>query len=214
MPTRRSSLTPSYGWNPTAKRYVWLEPPPGIRRNSFVSWERVVRPALDAVLDKAKGRIETLSRQLVAREITIAEWQTKMASEVKQVHVIGHTLASGGWGQLTQADYGRIGQRVRAEYVALRNFAIQVEEGKQARNGTLVNRARLYSEAGRATYEAERGRREVGSGAREYRSVRHATDSCEQCISEAAKGWVMVGTLIPIGQRLCRGNCKCTLTYR
>lgn len=42
------------------------------------------------------------------------------------------------------------------------------------------------------------------------RSIRHAQDSCNGCIREAARGWVPAGTLVPVGLRDCGNSCKCT----
>lgn len=37
---------------------------------------------------------------------------------------------------------------------------------------------------------------------------------CKTCINESLKGWVPVGTLNPIGDSECRGNCDCFFSFK
>jgi hypothetical protein len=42
-------------------------------------------------------------------------------------------------------------------------------------------------------------------------------EHCEgqgSCVEQTTRGWVPVGSLIPIGGRLCVTNCKCQIRYR
>ena len=55
---------------------------------------------------------------------------------------------------MSQADYGRAGQRIREQYDYINRFAQQVASGEQKLDGTLTRRAQMYAEAGRNTYEA------------------------------------------------------------
>jgi hypothetical protein len=40
------------------------------------------------------------------------------------------------------------------------------------------------------------------------------SEHCDQCLSDSAKGFVPIGSLGPIGSRLCLNNCHCRLVYR
>ena len=49
---------------------------------------------------------------------------------LKREYLQNAALGAGGWDRLTQADYGRIGGKLRAEYARLANMAEQVAAGE------------------------------------------------------------------------------------
>jgi hypothetical protein len=105
----------------------------------------------------------------------------------------------------------QMAREVKSVHLAI---AAEVESGAQRRDGTLVRRADLYIQAGRGTFHATE-QREMGlRGMTEERSLRHAGDSCPGCVDEAARGWVALGDLVPVGARDCLGRCRCAVSYR
>ena len=54
----------------------------------------------------------------------------------------------------------------------------------------------------------------TNANSKEPKRIRHLADSCDDCIAMEQLGWQPIGTLIPIGDRQCRGNCGCTLRFR
>lgn len=205
---RRSSLTPGFGWNERAGRYVRLD---GSQR--FVSWERTVRPALDSVVLKSQDRLRELAQQLRGRTIALADFEVAFFKEIKTAHVASAALAAGGWAQMTPADYGRVGAKIRAEYGFARDLCKDIEAGKVKLDGRFIQRVASYGNAGTATFEAEHRRREIGAGARWERNVLGVADHCNGCLAETAKGWVPVGTLVPVGSRDCLNNDECHIEY-
>jgi hypothetical protein len=203
---RRSALTPEIRYNPTAGRYVG----PGGRFVPAVQ----VRAALDRTLDTAQANVAGLSQQLRAGAISLADWQVGMAAELKSVHLASAALARGGWAQMAPADNGRAGRFLRDQYAYLRNFAQEIAAGKQRLDGTLPVRAAMYVQAGRRTYHlterADKGRR----GLTEERNLLGVADHCSECVAETGRGWVSLGDLVPIGERICRTNCRCMVDYR
>lgn len=81
-------------------------------------------------------------------------------------------------------------------------------------DGRFVNRAKMYAQAGRHTYEETRRSDMMTAGMTEARSIRHSGDSCYGCKTQAAIGWQPILQLVPIGTRDCLRNCKCTVQYR
>ena len=207
MPTRRSSLTPAYEWSPGSQRYV------NAVTKRFVKREQV-RQALDIALDRSRNEVARLSRELVAGRINLADWQKAVAQEVKSMHMASGALAAGGWAQMTPQMTGRIGRIIRDEYAYLANFAQQIKSGQQRLDGSLVTRANLYAQAPRGTYHAIEQRGMMEQGKTECRNVLGPADHCEGCLTETAKGWVPIGALVPIGDRLCLANCRCSVSYR
>lgn len=173
-----------------------------------------IRGALDIALENAGKRAQALTDQLRQRAISTADWERGMRGVVKETQLYSGALAKGGWGQMAAADFGRVGQRVREQYGRLNAFAAQLESGAVPLDGRAGLRAQLYAQAGRGTFHAvERLEMEV-RGFDEEHSVRHASESCAECVAAEAAGWVPLGTLPPVGERQCLGNCKCGMLYR
>lgn len=168
-----------------------------------------VRQGVEQVIAKSTERVRALSERLVAGQSTLAEWQQSFALEIKQIHVAVGVVAHGGSANMSQADYGWIGQRVRNQYEYARNMAQQIASGAQPIDGRLVARAALYSDASRQTFE-EMGRRDRRiRGATEERRVRRSSEGCPGCVSQAARGWQPTGVLPALGSEACRTRCKC-----
>lgn len=204
---RRSALTPAYTWSEASQRYRHAQTGRWVARAE-------VRRALDTALDRSRTEVTRLSRQLVNGQMSLADWQVAIAKEVKGMHLTSAALAKGGWAQMTPADFGRVGRTLRDEYGYLASFAQQVKDGTQKLDGSLVSRANLYAQAPRGTYHATEGYSMQATGKTEYRNVLANAEHCAGCLAETAKGWVPIGTLKPIGQRLCLANDRCSLEYR
>lgn len=201
-----SRLTTGIGWNDVAGRYIGTN-------GRFVS-QQAVSNALQSTIDQQAKTVANLTTQFRNGGVSLAEWRTGMADAVKITHLASSALANGGWSQLTQADYGRVGQLVRQQYAYLDNFAQEIASGKQKLDGTLERRAKMYPDGGRKTYESASRAESRIRGYDEERNVRHAQDSCEGCLEATAAGWVAIGTLPLPGDRQCVTNCKCTLEQR
>jgi hypothetical protein len=200
VPPDRGGFT----WDARTARY---------RRNGrFVSRVQV-RTWLDEALDAAGARIGRLAEDLIAGRVDLVSWQVRMAREIKHVQLYSAATAKGGWAQMSPADLGRVGQSVQAQLRYLNRFAQQIRSGKQPADG-ISARASMYAQSGRQlfdrTYRAEMQTR----GYTQERSIRYAGDSCAGCVTEAAKGWVAIGSTVPVGQRQCLGRCRCVTNYR
>ena len=179
----------------------------------FVSQLRV-RADIDGYIDNSKTYLDALANQLRNREISLAEWQTAMRSEIKSMHLSTSMAAHGGRAQMTPADWGRAGQEIRAQYEYLDRFAAEIASGRVGLDGRLNVRAQMYAEAARGTYEQEGRRMAAQASLTQERRILHAAESCTDCIEYAGRGWQPIGTLPRIGQSQCRVNCRCTFEYR
>jgi hypothetical protein len=197
---------PGYRYN--AKAYSYIDP-----QGRFLS-RKEVRDTLDNALANNGKVMRELSQQLRDGRISLADWQTGIAREIKNVHLYSAAAAKGGWAQMTQADYTRVGTRVETQYRYLKGFAEDIASGKQPLNGRMLLRASMYSEAGRNTFHyVERQEMEI-RGMTEERSILHANDSCDGCLEAAEEGWVPLGDMVEIGARDCLTRCQCTIDYR
>lgn len=207
MPQPKTSpLTPDYRYNEAARRYINAS-------GRFVSAGEI-RGALDSTILNSRGNIDAICTQLQEGRISLAQWQTAMAQEIKVSHLASASAAKGGWAQMSQSDYGFTGSKIKAQYQYLNNFAKDIASGKQKLNGAFLRRGRMYNDAARGTYEDMVKREAVKAGNNEERRIRHAKDSCMDCIAADSAGWQPIGTLPRIGDSACRTNCRCTFEYR
>ena len=206
MPSPPDWLKDTYRYNETAGRYI-------DSRGRFVSGD-TVRASLDNVLDGLATRAQVTSEGLRTGVTSLAEWQRDMMGIIKDTHLTAAAAYKGGWAQMTQADYGWAGQIIREEYAYLRDFAESIADGSQKLDGTLRRRAALYEQQGRPTYYKFAQADLRGRGYDLERSILNPAEHCDLCISEAARGFVPIGELIPIGQRTCRSNDRCSMEYR
>lgn len=196
---------PIYKWNPKAGRYI---APSG----RFVT-QAAVQAAIEGAIKGATRRTEIASDRLRSGEITLGAWQREMRRGVKDVTLYSAASVKGGWAQLGQRDLGRIGRIVKSQYGYLDRFAGQLASGKVRPDGRFTERAKLYPRSGRQTVHlfgrvAARDRGETLE-----RSHLESGHPCALCESEAARGFVPIGELIPIGSRTCGMNDKCRIEY-
>lgn len=207
-------LLPQYRWNPALQSGHGAYINARGRAVSLVE----VRKALDTLLDGKARNIGQLAEGLRSGTLSLSEWQTAMMTEIKDAHLIGAAMERGGWANMTQSDFGRVGRLVRDEYDYLRKFGDAIAAGDVPLDGRFVRRAQLYGEAGRDTFYnfASVNMRRLEFD--EIASVLHARESCMGCIEEAGKGFVPITelgvTFKPIGSRTCLSRCKCSYIYR
>lgn len=198
---------PGYQWD--AEQQAFLYP----------SGKQVTRAQLDRILDasinKVSANMTALTQQLQDGTLKLYEWQVQMAAEMKMLHVGAAAMGNGGWANMTLADWGWVGQRVRTQYDYLKNFAHDIASGDQPLDGRLLNRVALYAQAGRGTQREIMRRVAQQRGAQEERNILGAAERhCPQCPSLSALGWVLIGTLPAVGSRACLSRCHCHIETR
>lgn len=182
---------------------------------AFVPESRV-RAYLDAALEAAGKRMDLLATQLRNREIDLISWEVRMRRELKVVATYSGAAAKGGWAQMTEADYGRVGRYLQDQFRFLRGFARDIQSGKQALSDSLNARSQLYAQAGRPLHHRFEKAEKLVRGFTERKSVRAKTDSCQGCIEAASRGWLPINdpTQTEIGERDCRTRDRCSWLYR
>ena len=176
--------------------------------------DSAIRKALDSVLSAQAQSTRDLTQRMMAGSLSLGEWQQAMMQNIKTSHLIGLATSNGGWKNLDQSDFGWVGQRIRSQYGYLRDFAADLQSGRQPMNNTVMVRATMYVDAGRQTHRAAQRRAAEKRGLKQERNQLGAADHCAGCLNETSKGWVPIGTLVPCGSRNCMSRCHCTLLYR
>lgn len=196
-----------YQWDPAIARF--RDPATGryITRDA-------VRSILDGLITKSQARITVVSNELRAGTIDVSVWESAMRAEIKSTHLASLALARGGWNQLTSTDFGHAGARIKVQYQYLAKFATELLSGEQITDGTFMSRARLYAASARPAFHIEMGDQLQHLGYREERNILHPAEHCGSCVDMTNLGWVPIRTLIPIGERTCLGNDRCSISYR
>lgn len=205
MPSSSTPPVPPFHWNAKAARFTDAT-------GRFVPTP-TVQAAVETVIGASRDRIAALAGRLEAGRLTLAEWQTAMQTELKSLHLAQAAVAAGGWPQLGPMDFGSVGHTLRDQYRYLAGFAAAIADGTQPLAGVAA-RAALYADAAWATYQ--QGTRRAASRAGQQQELNILGDSqhCATCAAQTARGWVTIGTLIPIGQRECQVHCRCSLNFR
>lgn len=196
---------PDFRFSPSAGRY---RGPNG----RFLPSQRV-RALIDRTLDTHTRAVADLTEQFRAREITLGQWEQAMRVELKHIHLYSGMAALGGRAQLTQADFGRIGQRLRMEYRWLTQLADEIQAGRKAVDGRVTNSARHFAQAGRGSFHAIERQEMLARGFDLEENVLGRAEHCEDCLTETARGRVPIGSLSLITTRRCKGNDRCRFRF-
>jgi len=194
---------PALTWDAATGRY---------RRSDgrFIS-RAAVRREVDTSLANVVRLTDTLADDLRAGRISLNQWREEMRAVIKAAQMGPSAIAAGGYDQMTQADFGRVGQRIRREYQYLEQWVEQIKGGLPIDN-RMESRSRQYLRSGRTTFLALESQDMADRGFL-ARSVLRPAEHCAACIAEADKGLVPVDQIVPPGQRTCLSNCRCFLVY-
>ena len=143
-----------------------------------------------------------------------------MMQEMKIINTQSAALAKGGWGNMTQADWGAVGRISREQYEALNVYAKGVADGKiKLRrldgeiNGQFLRTSDQFMQGSVETFN-EMQRREAATRGHthEMRVLDSAAQHCDCCIGEAGHAET-IGTLKRIGNCDCSNNCRCHFVF-
>jgi hypothetical protein len=111
----------------------------------------------DTFSDAMATKATDLARRVGAGDIDLATWQKAMRSDIRTSYIDQYVLGRGGRSQMTQADWGRVGQLVREQYGYLGNFARDIADGNMT-EAQIAARAQLYHHSSVRAFELGRAR--------------------------------------------------------
>jgi hypothetical protein len=128
--------------------------------------------------------LETLTHQMYAGEMSIAEWQAAVALELKNASLAQAMFASGGAEGMGAAEFGRVGQMLREQFGFLDKFAQGVADGTVT-EGQAVTRIDMYGDATEQAYwDAWRAAHEGAEGLEHLPLLRESPrDGHQQCLT-------------------------------
>jgi hypothetical protein len=195
-----------YAWDRASARYRNLQ------TGRYVS-EASVRGLGERFAIEAVGsNIELLTDRFIDGKIDLETWQRGMAREIKDAHVVSAMLGRGGRDQMTQADWGRLGARLREQYRYLNRFAREIANG-QLSPAQIRARAAMYARSARTSYFDGLTSAKREAGFEEEQRVLGVAEHCDDC-PPLAGYWAPIGSLPPIGESQCLTNCRCSKKYR
>jgi len=182
-------------------------------KGRFLS-QQSVEAIVDGRINKLDTTLRRITKMMADGNITLEQWQGSVREAIKAVHIQAAIIGHGGKDSMGSAEYGRVGQKLRAEYAYLQGFASDILAGRVS-PAMAVARISLYAQSVRASYWQGLELRKQAEG---YGLMRRILDPqaqhCEDCPGFAALGLVPIGTLPMPGQRCaCRARCRCRVEY-
>lgn len=176
--------------------------------------QKAIEALIDGRINKLSTQLKDFTKRLIDGSITIDQWQGSVREALKPAHIQAAMVGAGGKAAISQAEYGRIGQKLRGEYAYLQKFAAGLLANSISAPAALA-RIGLYAESVRASWWEGLSIRRAREG---YSLMRRVLDSqaqhCQDCLVYSSKGMVPIGTVPLPGQRCaCRVKCKCSVQY-
>lgn len=202
----------------TEHRFVWIPVAGGGIGLYFDTVRRVLitpeqlREYIDIYIENSYADVDEHTARLLDSG-NLGVFQTDMKDTLVIVHRVAAAIAVGGIARFTEKIAKRVGAEIVYHLSFLSGFAKDIKTGRSL-GGIIKRRSRAYISAIRRTYEEIRRVGAKAAGKKEERRILHAKESCEDCVTYAAKGWQPIGTLPQLGDSICDGNCRCTFEFR
>jgi hypothetical protein len=100
-----------------------------------------------------------LARNLRGGRITWQHFEEDMKTRLRLLHTGATAIGKGGWSEVSQSDWGRVGPTLREQYAYLHGFAQDIYERRETITEKMIAwRARLYGDkAGYSMVVAQAG---------------------------------------------------------
>lgn len=170
-------------WNEATGRWR------NVSTGQFVTNESVLSE-VHRQTDAAQENLQRLTRNMYAGNISLSQWESAVALELKDAHLAQSMFAVGGRGNMTAASFGRVGGTLANEYSFLNGFAQDIAAGNVS-EAQALDRIGQYGNATGQSY---------------WREWQRQQDSIE------AEGVHRLTRVPQDGSTDCRGKCRCDLT--
>lgn len=155
------------------------------------------------------GRAETLRESFTIENFQ--SWNDQTRVDLVALHYAVMMIAFGGQPSMDQDRWALAEAIIATQVGYFDSFGRDVISGTVKMDGMFPVRTGLYALAAFATHQA--GVRIQVSKSEEKRVI-GSGNPCEDCLVEAARGWVPKGTCRAIGDSVCRVRCRCYFVFR
>jgi hypothetical protein len=197
---------PAFKWEKNSNRYRNKE------TGRFISKEAVYALTQKRI-EYVKGDLATVGQLLLDGKINLKTWQQQTAETLKILHTQQYLLGVGGQKALQKSDYLEIGRELKNQYQYLRNFAVDLTQGKMS-PAQFNARLAMYADAAKVSYFS--GEKVAAGRAGMPFAIRllGAAEHCFSCPRIAARGVVPIEEVILPGRECeCKSRCHCKLKY-
>lgn len=142
------------------------------------------------------------------------EWNNGNKVSLNALHYAMSLICFGGRNEISDEIWQIVETTIAFQISKYESFAADVLSGIVLMNGNFPVRTSLYAFAGHSTYINLTTVRAINQGKTEEMRMTRSTRPCVDCRTEAAKGWVAIGSLRLIGDSVCLMRCKCYKKFK
>ena len=199
-----------FAFDPRTQRFRYTS---GSFTGRFVS-RADVQNLVEQKIKNTKQDIATITDLLLQNKITTATWYEAMAEAVKKGQTQAYLAGKGGTYQFKSRDKGIVGKILVDEYIYLRRFAQEIEDGKLSPR-QIRDRAFKYGDSFHKIYERGRAEAYRENGYYWERWVTAKDEkTCPDCVGYGSLSWQRIGSLPGIGTATaCKMRCRCFKQY-
>ena len=208
-----------YVWDSQKRRYY--------RPSGRPVSDRQLRAAAKRVSAEASRRAKKETQQLIAGVIILAVWYSRMRDLLAALYKTIWLVSIGGFVFDDNTQRNLFYLFIMAQFNYFDNFTTQIETGEQVLDGRAVARAGMYGGHGYSEWQNLRLLHAPEVGYVEVRRIlapiefeRHCSEKENLhsdrpgCVEIAARGWIPIAEMVPIGDCICYSNCLCDLKFR
>lgn len=228
MPSRE------YGFDPNTLEYFQQV---GGRRREIQAG--AIKQDVNRFARGVEKEMREITQRFINGQITSQQWYDESARMMKLSYRAAVDVARGSHDEMDDSDTEEWLALAILLLLLLNRTAEALEAGARPseklltipgalgpRGGVLRPGGRLLSIAGlkgaaiMSIYENRRLAEALRAGYTETRRVLGVAEHCDRskdrpgCVELAARGWIPIWQMIPIGGATCRSNCKCHLEFR
>jgi hypothetical protein len=197
---------PEYQYDPKLRRYRSKATGKFLRKEAIAFLTQ-------GHIENVKSDLKTVSQLLIDEKINLKTWQTTTAETLKVLHVQEYLLGIGGQGAIKKEDYLEIGRELKIQYQYLRNFAVELTQGKMT-PAEVLNRTSMYGDAAKVSFFRGEKTAAKRAGFSFGMRILGIAEHCPECLTYHARGIVPVDELIiPTQACSCMFKCKCSVKY-
>jgi hypothetical protein len=176
-----------------------------------------VRSEINKLTQHVGKESAKIAKELQSKSISVAEFEIRMRELLKSAHIVSASVGKGGRALMTQADWGRVGAKIKWQYGYLNKFARKIAQGSISEVATIA-RARSYSSSVFVSFystfkDAQTTFVEDGKNPEQCRLVTNSEEGCVECAADEAEGWMSIDDMGEIGSRICGDFCRCDIIF-
>lgn len=198
-----------HDYNPKTKRFI---------KNGKAVSHLEVRNKIDKLTEFVGKEAARIAKKYQAGSITLTGFEKEMQALLKSGHIIAASVGKGGRARMTQADWGRVGAKIKWQNGYLSKFARKIARGSISEIAT-PSRAKSYASSIYISFantfqESQTEFVAEGKNPAQVRLITNSKEGCEECAADEAEGWMSVDDMKALGTRICGDFCKCDLEFK